>query len=124
MNTDNPRPKLESFIERTKANQGRLAELKAETKARMLDAKPDEVEAAFDCIVFIDFNAAALEAALPEHKWGFAPHDARFLRSLRDQTLGIDQEKQPLTRAQLKVIKPILRRDPYLTQVALQKEQH
>ncbi len=124
MTTTDPRPKLAGYIERANANQDKLADLKAATKARLAEAKPAEVEAAFESIVFIDFNAAALEEALPLHKWGFTQHDARFLRSLRDQTLGIGQEKQALTRAQLKVIKPILRRDPYLTQVALQTEQH
>ena len=73
----------------------------------------------FEMITFADLNAVALEAAFPSVSFGFSQYDARFLRSLRDQTLGVGQAQRPLTKAQLATVRTILQREPYLTQVAL-----
>jgi hypothetical protein len=101
----------------------RLALLKSLVKTRLETAKPakdaDLLTTMFEVVTFGDFNAVALEADHPEFRFGFQQHDARFLSSLRDQTLGNGEDKRPLTKAQLTTVRTILMREPYLTQVAL-----
>ena len=81
----------------------------ASLKARELD----QVEEAFKLLVWVDFNCTAIEQQLPG-SFGFADHDTRYLRSLRDQMVA-----KPLTKAQLQCIKVTLQSDHYLHQLAL-----
>lgn len=96
-----------------------LAVSKVTTRTKIEKAKAEEVREVFDAIVQADFNAEALEAATPGIKWGFLPHDIRFLRSLRDQALGVGEQAKPLTKAQVSTLRAILLRDHYITQAAL-----
>lgn len=98
----------------------RLDTLKPMTKAKLDDKQqPEFIAEAFELLAFADLNAVALEQAHPDLAFGFAQHDARFMRSLRDQTLGVGQAPRPLTKAQLSNVRTIMLRDQYTTQLAL-----
>lgn len=115
--------RLKQMTEHVTSVKPRLPLLKSLVKTRLetlTPAKDAEIlTAMFEVVTFADFNAVALEHDHPEVRFGFQQHDARFLRSLRDQTLGNGEDKRPLTRAQLATIRTILQREPYLTQVSL-----
>jgi hypothetical protein len=73
----------------------------------------------FGMLCDADLNSVGLESAFSGISFGFAQHDSRYLRSLRDQVLGNGVEAKPLTKAQLASVRTILQREAYLTQVAL-----
>lgn len=95
-----------------------IDQLKAQAEQQLCACPDALVREAFDALVFIDLNADAFAQRIEGVAWGFAPHDARFLRDLRDQTRGVGQAQKDLTRPQVKVLRNILSRDPCLTQVA------
>lgn len=101
------------------SNSPRLAMLKLLTQARLRDGKDDTLSEAFGLLAFADLNAVALEAASPAHVFGFDQYDVRYMRSLRDQVLGVGQAAKPLTKAQLRSMRTIMVRDEYTTQLAL-----
>lgn len=117
MNADD---RLDALAARATANRSRLDVLREQTKKRIVQMKPgEEVRAVFDLLVYCDLNAVALEGKTEGMIWGFAQHDARFLRSLRDQAIGHGQQGKPLTRSQLNTVRVVMLREPYLTQVAI-----
>lgn len=113
----------DELTSRARANLPRLDELRAATRERLKQADDEETRTLFAALTQADFHAVALEENTaqtePPLRWGFQQHDARFLRSLRDQTLGVGEEAKPLTKAQAKTLRPVMMREPYLTQVAL-----
>jgi hypothetical protein len=115
--------RLQLITEQVNARKATLDERRAKMRQRLQTLTPSKdvetLAAMFEVVTFGDFNAVALEAAFPDVRFGFQQHDARFMRSLRDQTLGNGEAARPLTRAQLATVRTILQREPYLTQVAL-----
>lgn len=113
--------KLTTLIEQAKAVQPRLDDERAALKLRLeaTDADEELVRSLFDLLVFADFNAVAMESAMPARTFGFMAHDARFLRSLRDQALGVSPRPRPLSRTQLNTLRVIMLREPYITQATL-----
>lgn len=102
----NGRTNLPHLVTRQKSVSERLAKLKA--------AELDEVRLMFEALVLADFNAADLEQEL-SGSFGFAEHDARYLRSLRDQ-MG---SGRALTKQQLLSLRVVLQNDHYIYQLAL-----
>jgi hypothetical protein len=115
--------RLKMITTRVKDAQPHLDTLKSATTKALHEAIPakdgDRINEMFELLTFADFNAVALESENPGLRFGFAQHDARFMRSLRDQILGNGEEKKELTKAQLGTVRTIMLREPYLTQVAL-----
>lgn len=113
---------LKTMLARANDKKPQLETLKEQTKIALSNAVPardaDQLTSMFEVLTFADFNAVILEGD-GDLRFGFQQHDARFLRSLRDQVLGNGEEKKPLTRSQLATLRTIMLRDCYLTQLAL-----
>jgi len=115
--------RLKTMTEQVKDVRPHLDKLREQTRTKLANAVPardaDELSAMFELLTFADFNAVALEEATADLRFGFQQHDARFLRSLRDQQLGNGEQAKPLTKSQLATLRTIMMREPYLTQLAL-----
>lgn len=110
---------LDDLVARADRNRSRLPEALAEVKLRIKNAKGSDLDALFTTLTDAEEHKAALTERDSSQPWGFTHYDARFLCSLRDQMLGIEGDAKPITQAQARVLKPIILREPYTTQLAL-----
>jgi hypothetical protein len=113
--------KINALLAKAQANLTKLDDIdfKLEAKGKLMKATLEEVASYFGLLILADNFAAEFEARTPGLQWGFSPHDTRFLRSLRDQSLGLGETQKPLTKAQLSTLKSIIQREHYYTQLAL-----
>lgn len=81
-------------------------------------AELDQVDEMFATLILADFHAVELEQQAGT-TFGFDEHDARFLRSLRNQMMGSGCAQRDLTKAQRLSLKVVLLNDHYLKQLAL-----
>lgn len=112
---------IETMTARIEHNRNHLNELKT-TTISMIENKEKRPEL-FQRLVAADFHSEQLNLVYP-HDWGFSKYDSRFLRSLRNQILGIIENKpaKPLTVIQIDTLRPIMMREPYTTQLILLNE--
>jgi len=81
-------------------------------------AELDQVDEMFSLLILADFHAVELEQQCGI-TFGFDEHDARYLRSLRNQMMGSGCAQRDLTKAQRLSLKVVLLTDHYTKQVAL-----
>ncbi len=111
---------LDDMLKTGRERIAALPDLRQPTKERIAGLKLEELRPLFELLCATDFHAVKLDEVFTStNLFGFRQHDARYCRSIRDQILGVGEQAKPLTTNQLKALRVIMMREPYISQLAL-----